>query len=141
MIFEVVGGDFKNVGVVSSYIKRFMREAGYDKESVRRTVIAIFEAEVNIVSYARHGHIDVNFNNNTVEILVNDVGPGIENIELAMREGFSTASDEIRRLGFGAGMGLPNMKRNVDIFEISSTVGVGTTIKMVNFLQKKNSVL
>jgi anti-sigma regulatory factor (Ser/Thr protein kinase) len=131
MRFNIIGGDFNRAGEASGQIKAKLKQLGIDSETVRRAAIASYEAEMNIVIHAYEGALMVTVAEKYIKIIAKDKGPGIPNIELAMQEGYSTASDKIRELGFGAGMGLPNMKRCSDEFEIQSEVGVGTSVKMV----------
>lgn len=128
--FNVDGNDFTSAGQASIQIKKNLRRLGLDPETIRRVSIAMYEGEINMVIHAHGGEADVNVYENRIEIILKDNGPGIENIEQAMQEGFSTAHDQIRSLGFGAGMGLPNMKRYTDDMKIESVVGVGTTVTM-----------
>ncbi len=128
--FDVDGNDFTSAGQASIQIKKNLRRLGLDPETIRRVSIAMYEGEINMVIHAGGGEADVIVCENRIEIILKDNGPGIENIEQAMLEGFSTAPDQIRSLGFGAGMGLPNMKRYTDEMKIESTVGVGTTVTM-----------
>ena len=128
--FDVDGNDFTSAGQASIQIKKNLRRLGLDPETIRRVSIAMYEGEINMVIHAGGGEADVIVCENRIEIILKDNGPGIENIEQAMLEGFSTAPDQIRSLGVGAGMGLPNMKRYTDEMKIESTVGVGTTVTM-----------
>lgn len=128
--FDVDGNDFTSAGQASIQIKKNLRRLGIDPEIIRRVSIAMYEGEINMVIHAGGGEADVIICEDRIEIILKDNGPGIENIEQAMLEGFSTAPDQIRSLGFGAGMGLPNMKRYTDEMKIESTVGVGTTVTM-----------
>ncbi len=128
--FTVDGDDFTSAGQASIQIKKNLRRLGLDPETIRRVSIAMYEGEINMVIHAHGGEADVNVYENYIEIILKDNGPGIKNIEQAMQEGFSTAPDQIRSLGFGAGMGLPNMKRYTDDMKIESEVGVGTTVTM-----------
>ena len=128
--FNVDGNDFTSAGQASIQIKKNLRRLGLDPETIRRVSIAMYEGEINMVIHAHGGEADVNVYEDRIEIILKDKGPGIENIEQAMQEGFSTAHDQIRSLGFGAGMGLPNMKRYTDDMKIESVVGVGTTVTM-----------
>lgn len=129
--FDVVGGDFLSAGKASTGIKAILREIGIDASVIRRVAIAAYEAEMNVVLYARKGVMRLKVTPKDVRIAVEDEGDGIADIDLAMQEGYSTASDEIRELGFGAGMGLPNIKRNADEFSISSVPGSGTRLEML----------
>lgn len=128
--FNVDGNDFTSAGQASIQIKKNLRRLGLDPEIIRRVSIAMYEGEINMVIHAHGGEADVNVYEDRIEIILKDSGPGIKNIEQAMQEGFSTAHDQIRSLGFGAGMGLPNMKRYTDDMKIESEVGVGTTVIM-----------
>ena len=132
--YIVDGDDFKSAGHASFMMKKNLRQLGLPPELIRLVSIEMYEGEINMVIHARGGTADVNVYENYIEIILADKGPGIKNIEQAMQEGYSTATDNIRSLGFGAGMGLPNMKRYTDYMDIQSEVGVGTTITMkVNF--------
>lgn len=133
--FDVDGNDFTSAGQASVQIKKNLRQLGLNPETIRRVSIAMYEGEINMVIHAGGGKAQVQVDENAVTIILEDKGPGINNIEQAMQEGYSTAPDSIRSLGFGAGMGLPNMKRYSDEMNISSKVGVGTTITMKVFLQ------
>ena len=128
--YDVDGSDFTSAGQASVQIKKNLRQLGIDPDIIRRVSIAMYEGEINMVIHAHGGAADVTVSPEAVEIVLSDNGPGIEDVELAMQEGFSTASDSIRSLGFGAGMGLPNMKRYTDSMEINTEVGKGTTITM-----------
>ena len=128
--FEVDGDNFTSAGQASVQVKKNLRQLGIDPETIRRVSIAMYEGEINMVIHAKGGTADVIVSDGCIEIILADKGPGIANIEQAMQEGFSTAPDNIRSLGFGAGMGLPNMKKNTDTMEITSTIGVGTRIVM-----------
>ena len=132
--FEVDGDDFTSAGQASVQVKKNLRQLGIDPETIRRISIAMYEAEINMVIHAGGGIAEVAVYDEYIEIILDDHGPGIPDVEKAMQEGFSTAPDNIRSLGFGAGMGLPNMKKNTDDIKIFSTVGVGTKIVMrVNY--------
>lgn len=128
--YSVDGDNFTSAGQASVQVKKVLRRLGLDPETIRRVSIAMYEGEINMVIHAGGGEAEVLIHEDCVEIILRDNGPGIADIELAMQEGFSTAPDNIRSLGFGAGMGLPNMKRYTDDMRIESTVGVGTTIMM-----------
>ena len=128
--FDVNGEDFTSAGQASVRFKKNMRELGVDPEIIRRASIAMYEGEINMVIHARGGVADVEVSEDAIKIVLKDQGPGIPDIKKAMQEGYSTAPDNIRSLGFGAGMGLPNMKRYTDEMQIESTVGVGTTVTM-----------
>jgi len=128
--FDIDGDNFTSAGEASVRIKKMLREMGFTPEIIRRVSVAMYEGEINMVIHANGGDADVNVYCDRIEIVLADRGPGIPNIELAMQEGYSTAPDNIRSLGFGAGMGLPNMKRYTDDMKIESEVGKGTTITM-----------
>ncbi len=128
--FVVDGNDFTSAGQASVSVKKNLRQLGLDPETIRRVSIAMYEGEINMVIHAGGGDADVYVDEEKVTIVLADKGPGIENIDLAMKEGYSTAPDNIRSLGFGAGMGLPNMKRYADTMKLESQVGKGTTVTM-----------
>lgn len=128
--FTVRGGDFGRAGQVSTTIKSMLKQIGFPPATIRRVAIATYEAEMNVVVYAREARVMLEATPDAIVVTLKDKGPGIQDIELAMREGFSTATDEIREMGFGAGMGLPNMKKNSDDLVVDSEVGVGTTVKI-----------
>lgn len=128
--FDIDGDNFTSAGEASVRIKKLLREMGFTPEVIRRVSVAMYEGEINMVIHANGGCADVNVFCDRIEIVLADRGPGIADIELAMQEGYSTAPDNIRSLGFGAGMGLPNMKRYTDEMKIESEVGKGTTIYM-----------
>jgi serine/threonine-protein kinase RsbT len=129
--FSVKGGDFVKAGEASVQIKNILKEVGFQPDVIRRIAIASYEAEMNVVMYAEEGEIDFIVRPNRVNLVVEDRGPGIPDIDLAMQEGFSTATEEMREMGFGAGMGLPNMKKNSDDFKLSSEVNRGTRVEIV----------
>jgi len=128
--FDVLGNDFTSAGQASVQMKKNLRQLGFNTEVIRRVSIAMYEGEINMVIHAGGGTAEVIVAEDHIEIVLQDSGPGIKDIEQAMQAGYSTASDTIRSLGFGAGMGLPNMKKNTDSMEITSTLGVGTRIVM-----------
>ena len=128
--FDVDGDNFTSAGQASVQIKKNLRRLGLSPEIIRRVSIAMYEGEINMVIHAGGGNAEVRVSEEYIEIVLEDHGPGIKNVEQAMQEGFSTASDTIRSLGFGAGMGLPNMKRYTDSMQIETVVGEGTTITM-----------
>ena len=128
--YTVPGDDFTRAGEASADVKRNLKRMGVDREAVRKAAIALYAGEINLAIHAGGGEITVTLTPDTIVMLLEDHGPGIPDIALAMSEGWSTAPDEVRSLGFGAGMGLPNMKKYSDRFDIQSTVGVGTTIRM-----------
>ena len=133
--FIVDGSDFTSAGQASVHVKKNLRELGLPPEIIRRVSIAMYEGEINMVIHANGGVAEVLVSEEAVEIILKDQGPGIPNVEQAMQEGFSTAPSSVQSLGFGAGMGLPNMKRYTDTMEIETEVGVGTTIRMKIFLK------
>jgi len=133
LTYQVKGGDFSHAGDASSQVKKVLKQLNIDPKKIKSIVIALYEAEVNVVAHAQEGVIRVTVDEEKITMLLTDRGAGIPDIELAMREGYSTASKEVREMGFGAGMGLPNIKRNTDLLEIISEPGQGTTVKMVNF--------
>lgn len=128
--FSVAAMDFVAAGEASGKIKRMLKKLGVNINVVRRVSIACYEAEINLVIHSRGGKILLEVDEDKLTLITRDVGPGIPDIPLAMREGYSTASDDVRMMGFGAGMGLSNMARNSDRFHIESQVGVGTEITM-----------
>ncbi len=128
--FDVDGENFTSAGEASVKVKKDLRRLGLPPEIIRRVSIAMYEGEINMVIHAGGGHAEVRVAEDAITIILEDHGPGIADIEQAMQAGFSTAPDAVRSLGFGAGMGLPNMKRYTDHMEIESTVGVGTRVTM-----------
>ncbi len=136
--FDIAGGDFVNGGSASCRIRNILKEIGVDTEILRRVAIASYEAEMNVVMYARSGKMKLFLTPDKILIKVDDEGPGIPDIELAMRPGYSTATEEMREMGFGAGMGLPNIKKNADIFKINSILNKGTMLEITINLNNKN---
>lgn len=136
--FKIQGGDFVNGGDASCQIGTILKEVGIDADIILRCTVAAYEAEMNVVIYAREGTMYFSINPDNIVLKVEDVGQGIEDIHQAMQTGFSTATEEIREMGFGAGMGLPNIKKNADIFNISSNVGKGTKLEIIIHLPPKN---
>ncbi|KAF0197698.1 MAG: anti-sigma regulatory factor [Bacillota bacterium] len=128
--YPVVGGDFGQAGEGASKLKRVLQQIGLAPSMVRRIAVASYEAELNIVIHAFSGMLKAKITASKVEVWAEDQGPGIPNVELAMTEGYSTAPDHIRALGFGAGLGLPNIRRNADAMEITTALGTGTTVYM-----------
>lgn len=128
--YNIDGRDFGSAGAASSDIKKKLRQLGLPSKLIKRTAIAMYEAEINMVIHADGGTTEVTIESDRIILEFRDNGPGIPNIDLAMSEGYSTASDEARQRGFGAGMGLPNIKRNVDELHINSSPGNGTVISM-----------
>jgi serine/threonine-protein kinase RsbT len=128
--FHVQGGDYYRGGAVSSEVKSLLILAGLPPQFIRRVTIALYEAEMNVVIHAYEGDVNFELNPEAIKIVLDDRGPGIENIELAMQEGYSTASEEARLMGFGAGMGLSNIKKNADMLRIESEPGKGTKVSI-----------
>ena len=132
--YQVYEADFVNAGAASSAIKKTLKQLNVSPQIVKRVVVALYEAEVNAIAHAYGGMIYADIEPDKIVLKVEDKGPGIPDIAWAMQEGNSTASPEVRNMGFGAGMGLPNIQKNVDKLTVQSTVGVGTTVEMeVNF--------
>ncbi len=128
--FNVNGDDFTRAGEVSSKVKKTLNQLGFNPEVVRKVAIAMYEGEINMVIHADGGDIDVEISSDEIVIVMKDVGPGISDLEMAMKEGFSTADHSVRELGFGAGMGLPNMKKYSDSMKIDTEIGKGTTVTL-----------
>lgn len=131
--FNIIGGDFNQAGKASSKIKKKLKQLEIEPATIKRIVVATYEAELNVVAHAGSGKLTAVFETDHIQITIKDCGPGIENIELAMEAGFSTASKKVREMGFGAGMGLPNIKKNTDELKIESVVGQGSTISFKIF--------
>lgn len=134
--FDVEGGEFISAGVASSKVKKTLKQLGISPNVIRKVSISMYEAEINMVIHANGGVIDVEITPEDIDIQLADVGPGIENLDLAMQVGYSTASREAREMGFGAGMGLPNMKRHSDDMTITTEVGKGTTVHLTFKIQE-----
>ncbi len=128
--FEIQGGEFLDSGESSAVIKEYLKKIGIPHPFIRRVLIATYEAEMNVVAHAEKGTLCFTIEGETVVVRVHDKGPGIPDIELAMQKGYSTATQEVRQMGFGAGMGLPNMKQNSDTLVINTEVGTGTEVIM-----------
>ena len=128
--FDIERGNFTDAGRASSSVKRTLKHLGVDPTNIKRTVVALFEAEINAIAHAYGGTIDVDIDDGKIVMVVADRGPGIPNIDLAMQEGWSTASPQVREMGYGAGMGRPNIKKNTDDLKIDTQIGVGTTLTM-----------
>lgn len=126
--YDVSGEDFTRAGEASGSVKKRLKALGYNTDAIRRVAIAMYEAEINMVIHADGGYCDVDIYPDRVEILLADHGPGIPDVEKAMQEGYSTAPDNVRNLGFGAGMGLPNIKKYTDEMRIETEIGVGTSL-------------
>ncbi|MDD4776765.1 MAG: ATP-binding protein [Fermentimonas sp.] len=130
MQYFIQGGDFSAGGRASTEVKSIIKQFNISPEKIRRIAIALYEAEMNVVAHAFKGKMDVDLRPDHIRVVFIDEGPGIEDIDKAMEEGFSTASDEVRQMGFGAGMGLPNIKRNCDEMLLSSVPGKGTRLEI-----------
>ncbi len=128
--YDVEGGEFISAGVASSKVKKVLKQLDIKPEIIRKISVAMYEAEINMVIHASGGVIEAEITPERIHVVLQDHGPGIENLELAMTAGYSTASREAREMGFGAGMGLPNMKRYADILHVESEIGVGTTVEI-----------
>ncbi|MBO4276878.1 MAG: anti-sigma regulatory factor [Clostridia bacterium] len=128
--FDIDGENFTSAGEASVKVKKWLRQLGLPQDIIRKVAIAMYEGEINMVIHASGGHAEVTVFPDRIEIILCDKGPGIKDVELAMQAGYSTAPERIRSLGFGAGMGLPNMKANSDTMKIDTEIGVGTTITM-----------
>lgn len=126
--YDVSGDDFTRAGEASGAVKKRLKALGYNTDAIRRVAIAMYEAEINMVIHAEGGFTDIDIYPDRVEILLSDKGPGIPDVDKAMQEGFSTAPDNVRNLGFGAGMGLPNIKKYTDKMKIETKLGVGTKL-------------
>jgi len=133
LTFQIEGGNFTRAGHASSEVKKMLKQLGVDAKIIKSIVIALYEAEVNVVAHAFEGIMEVTIADNQISTLIVDKGPGIPDIEQAMQVGYSTASKKVREMGFGAGMGLPNIKKNTDELDIESKVGEGTTLRMTNY--------
>lgn len=134
MQFDIQGGDFSAAGEASSEVKKALKQLNIQPQTLRRIAVALYEAEVNVVAHAYRGTMTVDISPARILVQLQDKGPGIDDIGKAMEEGFSTASDKVREMGFGAGMGLPNIKKNSDEMHLTSTPGTGTTLEIiVNF--------
>lgn len=133
--YDVSGTDFTCAGEASSKIKRNLKELGFPTSVIRNVAIAVYEGEINMVIHGGGGVIDVEISPECISIVLADQGPGIPDVALAMQEGYSTAPDNVRQLGFGAGMGLPNIKKYTDEMIIETEVGKGTTIKLKVFVK------
>ena len=137
--YSVPGDDLTRAGEASGDVKHKLKKLGYNPSAIRRVSIAMYEGEINMVIHAGGGEANVDVDPDKVVIVLTDHGPGIADVEKAMQEGWSTAPDNVRSLGFGAGMGLPNMKKYSDEMTIDSVVGQGTTLKMVVYAQSEKS--
>jgi serine/threonine-protein kinase RsbT len=131
---SIEGSDFANAGMVSTEVKSFLKKIGFDPKLVRRVAISTYEGEMNVVMHAKRAKVNLLVTPKLVEVMIDDEGNGIPDVELAMQEGFTTATEEMRAMGFGSGMGLPNIKKNSDELDIKSEVGKGTKLKMRFFI-------
>lgn len=129
--YRITGGDFTHAGNASSKVKQMLKKLGVENSVIRRVVVCLYEAEVNIVAHAYEGIINIQLGTETISMKLTDNGPGITDISLAMQKGYSTASSKVREMGFGAGMGLPNIKDNADSFTIRSEPGKGTEVEIM----------
>jgi serine/threonine-protein kinase RsbT len=132
---KIAGGDFSNAGNVASAVKKVLNQLNIDHSISKRVAIALYEGEVNVVAHAYSGVVEIEIDELKVKITITDKGPGIADIEKAMKEGYSTATPEVREMGFGAGMGLSNMKKNSDSMKIISVPGVGTTVELITYIR------
>ena len=128
--YTVNGDDFTRAGETSSKVKKTLSQLGFNPEVIRKVAIAMYEGEINMVIHANGGDVDVDISPEKIVVVMSDVGPGIPDVEMAMTEGFSTADCSVRELGFGAGMGLPNMKKYSDFMNIETEIGKGTTVTL-----------
>jgi len=134
--YDVDADDFTVAGEASGAVKKVLKQLGFAPDVIRRVAVAMYECEINMVIHADGGYIDVEITPDKIRMVHTDKGPGIKDIDKAMQEGFSTADAKVRELGFGAGMGLPNMKRYTDEMKISTEVGKGTIVDMTVFVNK-----
>ncbi|MDX9828256.1 MAG: ATP-binding protein [Spirochaetia bacterium] len=134
--FTIPSMDFSAAGKASTEAKRFLARLGLDQNFVKRIAIAMYEGEMNIAIHGGGGEAELEISPDKVELLFQDKGPGIADLELAMTEGYSTASEEVRSMGFGAGMGMPNMKRNADSMDVNTAKGSGTRIRLVFIIKQ-----
>jgi len=133
--YNIEGGDFTKAGNASSAIKKVLKQLNVDSKVIKRIVVALYEGEVNVVAHAYEGTIEAEINAERIYVKIEDRGPGIPDIDLAMTVGYSTASAKVREMGFGAGMGLPNMKKNADELKVTSKAGEGTTVELTTYLK------
>ena len=134
--YKIEGGDFANAGTASSNIKKVLKQINVDAKIIKRIVVAMYEAEVNVCAHAFSGKVEVNITPEQVEVNVIDKGPGIQNIDQAMEEGYSTASSAVREMGFGAGMGLSNIEKNSDVLNIQTAANCPTIIHMTFYINQ-----
>ncbi len=136
--YKVEAKNFARAGAVSSEFKRELKKLNLPSPLIKRIIVALYEGEVNIVAHSFGGAIECSMSDESIDITIQDTGPGIPDISLAMQEGFSTATEEVREMGFGAGMGMANMKKNCDRFHVTSAEGSPTTIELIFFLDLEN---
>ena len=136
-IFHIEGGNFTHAGAISSRVKKILKDAGFPGKIIRWTSIAAFEAEMNVICYANQGNLSLLIAPNFLKVVVKDEGQGIPDVDLAMREGYSTANEKIRELGFGAGMGLSNIRRYTDEMMLTSKLGQGTHLEFTVYLDRQ----
>ena len=141
LVYPVEGGDLIEAGEASSKMKLTLKKLGLPQDVIRRASICMYEGEINMVIHADGGQAEVEVDANQIVIRMTDTGPGIPDVEQAMQEGYSTAGQTARELGFGAGMGLPNMKKYTDEMKVESTVGVGTTVTMTVFIHPQEEAV
>jgi len=139
--FHIEGGNFPNAGLISDQVKKILKEAGFPNKIIRRISIATFEAEMNVICYAQRGNLSLFLTPNFLKVVVEDEGHGIPDINLAMSDGYSTADEKIRELGFGAGMGLPNIRRNTDEMVLTSKFRQGTHLEFIIYLDRQENML
>jgi len=136
-VFHIQGGNFAHAGAISSRVKKILKDAGFPGSIIRRTSIAAFEAEMNVICYANQGNLSLLIAPNFLKVVVKDEGQGIPDVDLAMREGYSTANEKIRELGFGAGLGLSNIRKNTDEMVLTSKLGQGTHLEFTVYLDRQ----
>ncbi|HZJ74067.1 MAG TPA: ATP-binding protein [Perlabentimonas sp.] len=134
-IAQIEGGDFTHAGYASSQVKKVLKQLNVDPKLIKRVVVCLYEAEVNVVAHACSGTIYIDISTERIKMKLEDKGLGIPDIDLAMKKGYSTASSAVREMGFGAGMGLPNIKNNADEFNLSSVVDQGTVLEIVVYFK------
>ena len=137
--YDIPAKDLTCAGEASSNVKKLLVQLGINPVFIKKTAVSMYEAEINAVIHGGGGSAHVEIDHEKVQIYISDKGPGIPNLELAMQEGYSTASDEIREMGFGAGMGLPNIKRYADVLDIQTEVGKGTMLKIIVYFKSTNT--
>lgn len=140
-MFHIEGGNFPNAGLISDQVKKIIKEAGFPNKILRRISIATFEAEMNVICYAARGDLSLFITPNFLKVVVDDEGHGIPDVNLAMSEGYSTADEKIRELGFGAGLGLPNIRKNTDEMILTSKFRQGTHLEFVIYLDRQETQL